>query len=127
MIREEPAASDGGEFAGGLARFLARALELHDFLPGHQAQFTVRIFHQRRQALDPVAVVAIDDTADVADLGLVDVAADDAIQALLLGLVSERVFEGGDVVPRILDLGFQVLRKRPVRQPGTRAPAVEPA
>ena len=52
---------------------------------------------ERRQALDPVAVVAVEDAVDLADLGLVDVAADDAVEAAALRLVRDRRLERRDV------------------------------
>jgi hypothetical protein len=45
------------------------------------------ILGEARAALDPVAVVVIGDAADLADLGAVDVAADDAVEPAMQRLV----------------------------------------
>jgi hypothetical protein len=76
------------QVAGGVPRFLAGAFELHDFLPGHQAQLAARIFHQRR-GFRPSRRRCSRHATDVADLGLVDVTADDAIQAFFCGLLGQ--------------------------------------
>ena len=47
--------------------------------PVHDAQPAVEILDQRRATLDPVAVVAVQDAVDVADLGMMNVTADNAI------------------------------------------------
>ena len=58
---------------------------------------------QGRAAFDPVAVVAVEDAADLADLGLVDVAADHAVDAAPPRLVGDRVLEVVDELDRVLD------------------------
>ena len=47
--------------------------------PAHDLERAVSVFGKRRQALDPVAVVGVQDAVDLADLGVMDVAADDAM------------------------------------------------
>ncbi len=49
--------------------------------PMQDLEPAVVMLDQRRAALDPVAVVAVKHAADVADLGMMDVAADDAVDA----------------------------------------------
>ena len=66
---------------------------LEDFVPAHDAQFAVGGFDERGQTFHPVAVVAVHDAVDVANFGLVDVAADDAVEAAALGLPRERFLE----------------------------------
>src|SRR6185436_2354635 len=53
----------------------------------------VAMLDQRRAALDPVAVVAIEDAVDGLDLGLVDVAAHHAIEAAALGFLRHCILE----------------------------------
>src|SRR5689334_21097306 len=54
--------------------------------PFDDLQPAVAMLDQRGAALHPVAVIAIEDAVDLLDLGLVDVAADDAVQAASPGL-----------------------------------------
>jgi hypothetical protein len=75
---------------------------------------------QRRQAFDPVAVIGVEDAADVAQLGMVDVAADHAVHAALARLAGHRFLEIAHVADRALDLQLQVFGQAPVRQPEAR-------
>ena len=74
----------------------------HDVVPAQNRQAAVEVLHQRGEAFDPVAVVAIQHAADVADLGLVDVAAHDAVEAARAGFTRQRLLEGTDVADGIL-------------------------
>src|SRR5688572_3685336 len=74
----------------------------------------VAMLHQRGAALDPVAIVAIEDAVDGLDLGLVDVAAHHAVKAAALGFLRHRMLEVADELDRVLDPGFQERRQRPV-------------
>ena len=85
----------GGERDRGV--YAARC-GVENFVPAHDAQFAVGGFDERRQAFDPVAVVAVEDAVDVANLGLVDVAADDAVETAAARLARERLLEARDVV-----------------------------
>ena len=86
----------------------------------------VEILDQRGAAFDPVAVVAVEDAVDVADLGLVDVAADHAVDAAPARLAGHRVLEVADELDGVLDLVLQVGRQRPVGQAEPRRRPVEP-
>src|SRR5687768_10361540 len=46
--------------------------------PVHEAQLAFKGFHQGSEALDPIAVIAVEDAVNFAQLGLVDMAADHA-------------------------------------------------
>src|SRR5262245_9506585 len=48
---------------------------LGDVAPVDDAKLTALGLHERREALDPVAVVAVQDAVDLTDLGFVDVPA----------------------------------------------------
>ena len=61
-----------------------------------QLEAAVTVFHQRGAAFDPVAVVAVQHAVDGADLRLVDVTADDAVEAAPAGLMGGGIFEGVD-------------------------------
>ena len=75
---------------------------------------SVRMLDQRRAALYPVAVVAVHDIADLLHLGLVDVAADNAVDTALGSLVGQRMFEIADELDRALRLVLQIGGERPV-------------
>ena len=49
--------------------------------PVQDFQAAVEMLDQGRAAFDPIAVVGIKDIADLAHLGVMDVAADDAVEA----------------------------------------------
>ena len=80
---------------------------------------------QRGQALDPVAVVGIGQAVDHPQLGMVDVAADHAVDAAPARLADHRQLEVVDEADRTLDLELQVARERPVGQPQARAGRVQ--
>src|ERR1700682_3759389 len=98
-----------------------------DRLPVDDSQLPGVELHQRGEALDPVAAVAVEDPADVADLRLVYVAADHAVEASPARLGGERVLEGADVAHRVLHALLEELREGPVRETQARARVVEPA
>jgi len=85
------------------------------------------VLDQRGQALDPVAVVAVEDAVDLAHLRVVDVAAHHAVHAALARLARHGGLEVADVADRALDLELEVARQAPVRQPEPGARAIEPA
>ena len=60
-------------------------------------QKSVGIFDKGGAAFNPVSVVQIKDPADLSDLGLVDVAADDAVEPLDFGGLRYRLFETADI------------------------------
>jgi hypothetical protein len=72
------------------------------------------VLDQGGAAFDPVAVVAVGDAVHVADLGVVDMAADDAVEAAAAGFLGQRRLEVVDVLDRVLDLELEVGRQRPV-------------
>ena len=74
---------------------------MQDFEP------TVAMLDQRRAALDPVAVVAVEHAVDVADLGVVDMAADDAVDVARARLGGDRVGVIADELDRVLDLDLR--------------------
>ena len=64
---------------------------------------------QRGAALHPVAVVAVEDAVDVAHLGMVDVAADHAVDAAPARFARERLLEVADEADGVLDLVLEVV------------------
>jgi hypothetical protein len=82
----------------------------------HDAQPAVEVLDQRGAAFDPVAVVAVEDAVDRADLGVVDVPAHHAVDAASSRLARHRVFVVVDELHRVLDPVLEVRRQRPVGQ-----------
>ena len=66
--------------------------------PGDDLESAVRVLGDRRAALDPVAAIDVADAELVVDLGVVDVAADDAVDAAAVRLGGQRLLEVADVV-----------------------------
>src|SRR5262245_49022318 len=80
-----------------------------DLLPVQDRELALLALHQSRQALDPVAIVAIEDTADRAELRLVDVPAHDTVDTAAARFLGERDLEISDVAHRVLHLVLQKL------------------
>jgi hypothetical protein len=111
-------ASDAAAARTGTGRADGRG-QAHRRLKGRPVddlEAAVEVLHQRGAAFDPVAVVAVVDGADLAHLGRVDMAADDAVGAVPRGLPDQRVLEVRDELHRRLDLALEQRRQRPVRQ-----------
>src|SRR4051794_21113957 len=102
-------------------RLLARRL----LGPAHDAQAAVEVLDQGGAALHPVAVIAVEDAVDGADLGVMDVAADHAVDAAAARLACHRLFVVGDELDRVLDLVLEVRRQRPVAEAELAAAPVE--
>ena len=79
----------------------------------------------RRAAFDPIAGVDIDDFADLAHGGVVNMAADHPLGAVTARLLSERRFELADIVHRALDPVLEIGRERPVGHAQPAANGVE--
>ncbi len=94
--------------------------------PMHDRQSAVEILDQGGAAFHPVAVVAVEDAVDVADLGLVDVPAHHAIGAAAPGLRRHRVLELAHIADRVLDLVLEEGGERPVRIAEPQPRLVEP-
>lgn len=69
---------------------------------------SIEVFDHRRTTLHPVAIVAIDDPLAIADLGRVNVTADDAIEATAPRFANDGLFIIADVLDGIFDLMFQI-------------------
>src|SRR6202021_1995730 len=89
-------------------------IEFATFGPGDDLQPSVEMLDKGRTALDPIAIVAIEDAAQVADFGMVDVATNDAVEAAFARLVGQRFSARPDILHSVLHLQLQVSRKRPV-------------
>jgi hypothetical protein len=95
--------------------------------PGKNLKAPVAMLGQRRAALDPIAAVHVADAEIVMDHGVMDVAANDAVNIAALRLRGERLFECTDIVDGILDLALCPLRQRPIRKAEPAANRVEVA
>src|SRR3954470_3270759 len=69
---------------------------------------------KRGAALHPVAVVAIKHAAEVADFGVMDMAAHHSVEVTAAGRIGQRLGIGANILHGIFDLQFQKGRKRPV-------------
>ena len=96
-----------------------------NIVPVENPELAVEGLDERRQAFDPVAVVAVEHAVDIANFGLVDVAADDAVETALARLAGDRFLERRDVADRVLDFVLEKLRQRPVGQVEPGAQGVE--
>src|SRR5215831_8347873 len=75
----------------------------------------VEMFDEGGAALDPIAVVAVEHAADLFDVGLMDVPADDAIDAALPCFVDNGVGKVAHELDRVLDARLQIGGERPIR------------
>jgi len=83
-------------------------------LPSARCAGGLEILDQRRAALDPVAVVAIEDAVDGADLGVMDVSAHHTIDAATACFARDGLLVVVDELDGVLDLVFEIGRQRPV-------------
>src|SRR5260221_11412260 len=79
--------------------------------PVQDAQPTVEALDQRGAAFDPVAVVAVKHAVDGANLGMVDMAADHAVDAAAPRLAGDRMLVVVDILDRVLHLVLQIGRE----------------
>ena len=66
-------------------------------------------------ALHPVAAVAIENAADLAQFGVVDVAADHTFDPAAASFVGNSVGKRADVLHGVLDAPLEIGRQRPIR------------
>lgn len=96
---------------------------IEDFQPA------VVMFDQGRAAFYPVAVVDVEDVADLLHFGVVDMPTHDTIEAAAPGFGGEGVFEAVDGFHRFLHLALQPGGKGPVwvaeAAPGEVEPVVQ--
>lgn len=84
------------------------------------------MLHQGGAALHPIPVVEIGDAVDLAHLGLVDMAADHAVDPASARFLGQAAFEGVDELQGVLDPGLQERRKAPVAEPEPAPGPVQP-
>src|SRR5262249_9122652 len=75
------------------------------FRPPHELKFSVEMLDDRRAAFHPVTTIDVAQAAVVADHGMMDVAADHAVDL------------GANEIDRVLDLELGPLRERPIGKP----------
>ena len=83
--------------------------------PVKDLELSVEMLDESGAALDPITAVAIENIADLAELCMVDVAADYALDPAAARLVGYCFAKGGDVLHRVLDALLEIGRERPVR------------
>src|SRR4051812_15837124 len=100
-----------GQALGGRLPLGAEARLTH---PVDQLEAAIGMLDEGGAAFHPIAVVHVGDAVDLAHLGVMDVAADDAVEAAPSRLVGERQLEPVDRLHCLLHLPLQPLRQRPV-------------
>ena len=84
--------------------------------PAKNLHISAGIFDKGAAAFNPVSVVEVKDAADLADFGMVDMAAHHPVHAAHFGFARHDLLEAGDVFDRVLDLVLQPGRQRPIGQ-----------
>jgi len=77
---------------------------------------TVVVLHQGGQRLHPIAVVTVQHTLDLADLGMVDVPAHHPVGTALSCLSRHCHLKVADIADSALDFELEVARQTPVGQ-----------
>ena len=83
------------------------------------------MLHQGAQAFDPVAIIAVQNAANLPHFRPVNMAANDTVVAAVARLVGQCDFKIGDEIHRHLDLVFEVGRERPIRETQALANQIE--
>ena len=81
----------------------------------YQLQASITVLYQSRTALDPVAIVAIEHTANFTHLRAVNMAANDTLVPSAKRFGSDGFLKISHVVQRLLYLAFEVRRQGPIR------------
>ena len=81
-----------------------------------QFQPAVEMFGDGGAGFDEIAGVHIGDPVDVADRGVMDMAADDAVDAALARLAGQQHLEVADEIDGVLDLELGPFREGPIGQ-----------
>src|SRR5205823_4052611 len=97
------------------------------FGPVDDLHSAVSVLDERGAALHPVAVVIVSYIPNLPDFRRMDVAADNALRAALVGRMRDHFLEARDELDRVLDLLLEVSSERPIRQPALAADPVEDA
>ena len=85
-------------------------------MPAHNGELSAHVFRQSCTAFNPVAIIAVEDAIYVTHLCVMNVTANDTVDAAFAGCSRDCGFETGDVLDRILHFLFQIGRQRPVGQ-----------
>src|SRR5690606_27870662 len=94
--------------------------------PVQNLQLAIAALHQCRATLYPVAVIAVNQAIVTADLRMVDMSADDAIEAAAARFGDSSVFIRRDRCARIFDPFLDRCGQRPVTQSTQAAGAMTP-
>lgn len=91
-----------------------------------EGEVAFEIFREGRAVLDPIAAVQVKQSADVADLGAMDVPADHARHLALARELDHRVLVVGDVFHRRLGLELDVGGEGPIAESQAAPRAIDP-
>ena len=78
--------------------------------PGDDLEASIEVLDQCGATFHPITVVAVSDTVDVFDLGVVNMPTNHAVGAAIFGQPRHRTFVIVDEGHRVLDLVFEVFR-----------------
>src|SRR6185437_3178807 len=93
--------------------------------PGDDLKSAVVAFGNRSAAFHPVAAIDVTQSVFVMHGSGVNMAADHTVRLMMPGLGCQRLFEGTDIIHRILDLEFRPFRQRPIRRTEHAAESIE--
>lgn len=94
--------------------------------PGENFHASVVVLNKGGATFDPVAIVAVENSVDFFDSGMVDVAADHAVRAASFGKGNHAGLVICHKLQDVFDLVFEVGRERPVREAELTAEDVVP-
>ena len=95
------------------------------FIEMYQPDIAFKILGQRRATFHPIAAVEILHAIDWLDLGAMDVTADDAVELLHPGHLSERLFVIADMFHGAFGLLFEIRGQRPATKSQSPSDAIE--
>ena len=82
--------------------------------PRDDLESPVGMLGQRRAALNPIAAIHVADAEILVDHRVMDMTANDTIDAMSLRFLGERLLECANIVDRIFDLVLGPLGQRPI-------------
>src|SRR5580692_884315 len=92
-----------------------------EICPAKNLQMSVGIFDKGSAAFNPVPIIGIENSADLADRGVMDMAANRAVEAARAHFARHRLLETANIFDCVLHLVFQPCRQRPIGKVETAA------
>src|SRR5215472_11135828 len=92
------------------------ACSLRHGRPADDLEPAVRVLGDSRATFHPVSAIDVPNAGCLVNRRMMNVTADDAVDAMTLSFRSQRAFEFADEIHGILDLQFRPFRQRPIRE-----------